>query len=1270
MPMPSGAKAILMRRHHSPSRCWQRLALMAIYCQARLLNVTGKTAEAIQAYQQALALASNTSQTRLIHAELLPLQGLGQQSKWTAQVSDEQRKRIAIVLAMRGELSDANKLYADPQGYSELVRLADWALNSGDTTRAAEFAWRAFKSTKDPMQQRYALALWQEGFRQQGNIHTALTQLAQQPDSEVLAQARLNLLLASGELTQALAYIEQSPYADIQLQKQMVLTMQGDFAALSKYYQQQLQTSPKDLSALKALAVVYMSEGKQTEAEQLYRDLFARFAGQLPLLLPAASSMQKLGLGTQAVALLESAKVDTTQRVDKTIALVDLLLAQGQTEAVLANLKQLTAELNAKDMRNVQVVDAYERASMPKLAQQVLMRLAQANPNIGYDQQLHLARLTASNGQTAAALDAYIQLWRDTRLPARRAFLENQIVKLATVSKGIDKLKKQLEAEFQQGKGSVSAIDLLVALHMVSQDTAGAEAVLTRLAPKIGLNQTQILQQQVKLYSRTHNNPKLLAAYQQLANVDPANAESHLRNFAIVTLNDMSAQADKAARTAQANALLAKFAKVTQRSNDSEFKAGIYTMAHLPEEAINAYRANLAEHPEQTDDWLLLSDLMMKSGQLFETMYMLQEVALNATDDKEFSIAMDGLLNVYSGAFNQIGKQTYRIKELTNMLAWAQRQLFSRYILSGDASLLALMGDIAEQREDTAMQARITQNIMPDAGEQLPYLLRQLVTLYSGGAVAGSQGKTDNTQKLRFGRRLLALQRAYPPDFYADLAKTLLQQGDEAGAEQAFAMINDTTGLTNVAEIKARIFDQQGYAQKARFNFTQALLYDHNNMSLALNSGILLEQAGNLARAQEIYVQALTGLFSQIPLLSQDIYYSSVLDYNRYYGGLSEGLLITWPQDPAKSSHNFTLMLQALAAAVKQTQQAFKLSNDNHAAATQVAAWTKLLVNVAQQQQHRDWFEQINRTIAPLQVNGSYLSKLTDTLAAQAGWTAPTHSNDNWVYDLLSQRAALTNDSGLTLAMAMAKRDLGTVTQIAKQAIAAEVRRQQQLALQGMGNNGNNALNSIISATLKQLSADDFRQTVLAELTQMPGVEQVYLDLISSHPEQFALLEQRAGKTLLSNRQLTELLLQPGTEGLFFSPASQANLQDFIAQRLNTDDQIDLYLQLVKHLQISGNVINVQPLVFNKLVHQPQTKAQQQRFIAGFKQELSAETKDQARTASDYVRSVLVLDLPTAQQPLLIDLANAVSQRFSTVTQLAPFLQAFYRGEKTPPTTA
>ncbi|MCH1925078.1 hypothetical protein L9G74_00440 [Shewanella sp. C32] len=1236
--------------------------------QARLQNVAGNTVDAIASYQRALSLASNATQANLIHFELLPLNGLGKQADWTAQLTLAQRKRVAIVQAMRGDFTSADKLFGAPQGFRELVRLADWALNSDDTARAIKLAWQAFNSTQDATQQRYALALWQEGIRQQGDIAAALAQLDKQADSAVLAQARLNLLLASGDLAKALAYVEQSRHPEIKEQRQMVLTMQGDYAALGQYYLQQWQKDPQDLGALKALAVVYLSEGQQAQAEQLYRDFFARFNGQLSLLVPAANSMQKLGLGSLAISLLEATKVKTAEQVDKTLALVDLLLAEGQTEVVLSQLQQLSNSLPAKDMRNVQIVDAYERASMPKLAQQVLTRLAQANPNIGYDQQLHLARLAASNGQTATALTDYIQLWRDTRLPARRAFLENQIVRLATTSNSIDKLKKQLEAEFKQGKGSTSGIDLLVALHMVNQDASGAEEVLTRLAPQIGLDKIQILQQQVKLYSRINDTSRLLDAYQQLADLDKENAESHLRNFAITTLNNMSAQADRAERTATANALLAKFAKAMapqQTDIDSEFKAGIYTMANLPQEAINAYRANLATHTKQTDDWLLLSDLMMKSGQVFETMYMLQDVALRTTDDKEFAIAIDGLLNVYSGAFNQIGKQTYRIKELTNMLSWMQRQLFARYMLSGDTALLTLMVDVAEQREDMSMQARVIQNVIPDSEEQLPYLLRQLVTLYGGGAVAGGQGKTDNLQKLRFGRRLLALQRAYPPDFYADLAKTLLQQGDEAGAEQAFAMINDNTGLTNVAEIKARAFDQQGYTNQARINFTQALLYDTHNMSLAVNSGVLLEQAGKVERAQQIYLNAVSGLLTQIPLVSNDLYYSSVLDYSRYYSGLSEGLLITWPQDKDGSAAHFEQLMQLLNHSVAQTQKAFKANNSDDATATQVVAVSSLLVRVAQQQHRRDWFEQIRKTIAPLATQGSHIAKLEQTFAAQSGWGDSVANNSDWVYGLLSQRAKLTNDSRLSFTLAVAQRDLDTIRRTAQQAVTAEKQRQQQLAEQGYTSESNDNLSRVISSTLKQLSAKEFRETVLAELTKMSGVERVYVELICTHPELFTLLEQQAGQTLLTNSQLTALLQQPNADMMFFSPMSQTNMQQFIAARLTTDEQIDLYAKFVNSMQISGQVLRMQPQLFGSLLRQTQSKSQQQKFKALFQQELSISSKNNARNVSDYVRDVLLLDLPAEQQPLLYELAGAITQQFSSITQLVPFLQAYYRGDKT-----
>ncbi len=126
------------------------------------------------------------------------------------------------------------------------------------------------------------------------------------------------------------------------------------------------------------------------------------------------------------------------------------------------------------------------------------------------------------------------------------------------------------------------------------------------------------------------------------------------------------------------------------------------------------------------------------------------------------------------------------------MLDWTKRHILERIAVDGATPrLLGLLADVAAADADHDLQIRATEAQVAAAGEQRGYVLRELVTLSGGGTAEGSAAVIgDPARKLVYARRLLALGKSFPPDLYADLARTLLLRGDEAGAERAFAMMS------------------------------------------------------------------------------------------------------------------------------------------------------------------------------------------------------------------------------------------------------------------------------------------------------------------------------------------------------------------------------------------------------------------------------------------------------------------------------------------------
>ncbi len=1247
--------------------------------QAQLLDARGDTGAAA-AYARAAAATSDPAERfRLaLRGALLdsrsdpaPLVRLG-------DADAPHRDRIALAAALLGDTRDALRLYhpaeSGPTALADALRRTEWAIATGDGAAARADGWRAYRLATALADRRYALALLVESYRDAKDLAGALAFLAPHAaeDAEI-AQTCIDLQLELGRYDAALAAVRASSDPAMRQRLLGILDLAGRAREGEDAYRRLIDADPHRLEGYTALAVLELGKGQREGAIAAYRALFAANPGRAELLVPAARQMIAMGLADAAMALMAEAGKAPGMAVPYRFFLVETARAAGKDAAALDQLAALRSQLPPAAPERIAVADAYEALGHKDQALDVLRAVEARDPALDYDQRVRIAALAGESGHAQEALDRWRRLWAAANLPARKTYLAKQIVRTARQLGQTDALIAELEKGLATRRIGEDELALLIELRIATKDRVAALADVERQAKASGESEAAWLKRQVGIYARLDDHAKVDATLRRLVAADPKNADLYLRQLTLNAIRFAPDGEAPEAQRARIEALLGELRKASALDplQATRFAAAVYGSAGFVEPAIDAYRRTAAMAPGDIDAVVQLSDLLRKQGRQPQAATLLQYAAEHARDANGFAAAIDALMAAVSPDPNGPPPPPGLARLAASRLRWAERRVLERIVLEGeDARLYAQLADLAQAETDFALQLRAYANALPTAGDQRPAVLRMLVTLASGNAAPGAGGSGpavgDVAAKLRFGRRLLALKRDYPPDVYTDLARALLAVGDVPGAERAFGMMRGLDGLVDVDRVKGESYATQGLIDPALLNYERALLRDREDPDLVVKTAILREQRGDDAIAFDWYWRTLTALALRQPLRgggSED----AVLDARQYFGTLVEGLLLTWPADPATTARvrrDYIGLLDAAAAAVapgpEQTLQGY----------ARLALLTQLGRRLADQLDDRALADAIDQRLAPLLAQDPVAARAAAGFRDLEGWAPPFTASADWVSLALARQAADDDNVELAQSVALASGDPAAIRGQLAQAMTAEAANDAAMAAGRPRAGMVSPLYTLVLKAVDALPAEQFRSQILRPIEQSPYRSRVLLDVYRSGGDWYGRIEKAAGHPLFDDSQLLTLLIDQGNGPLPYARVTFAMRRDKSASpgglvaRFPVAEKLALYERLVELMRARGAETAYQEALVGQLLTVPLDAAQQARLGTAIETDIGFDRGLKNKTAAFVVQKLLVLDPDPGNRALLLRVARAAATRYADARHLPTFLAALFAGDK------
>ena len=900
----------------------------ALVLKARLLDATGDPEQATGWYRRAAEATDLEAEKEFIRIRLTMAEASNRNIDALVTLAKQRdqafRNRAAITLALLGHSDQALDLFdpAEQSGnpFRQHVRVAQWAIEACDLDLAQEVSWTAYESTEVRADGLYALALLAESHRKDDALDELLVHLAEQtaangePDP-MLVEARVDVLIETENYDEAIAFYETADDTGVDVVARSRLIKLYEAAGrtddmVAEY--ERLMAAERDIVAWPAgLASHYLNIAQPEEALAVWQRLAAG-NGNVDVLVEAGEAMVQMGFVEEAVAMIEDQMASAGENPQGLMFLFNLRLRRGETEQALAAIERLEAALGDGTEGVRDLADAYERLDQTEAAVRILERLRDREGGLGYDERMRLAWLYSVSGRKQDAMEAWRELWVSVESAARRSLAEDQFLLLATELNILGDIVVDLEEKLISRQADRNEIGLLVRVYTEVGDNLSATEVIEEYARYSDLGEADRLRRLGKVHMMLADYSAYDDVLRDLVSADPENELEHVQNIVLNMLAfDLAEESDE--RFSEIQRWLGRLRELDEEGVSGEFEAGIYSLGGFNDEAIASYRRALVLHPENSDNLLLMADLMKTANRRDEAVAILQYVAEHADDDAEFVVAIDGIINM-------IGARTFT-EELTPQMRrtfrWAARIILERIAGHSDKFYLyQLLGEIAQEVGDTEAEFRAVENSLSQAGVRRPSVLRELVTLATADAgFAGfSTGTGDPERQLTYGRRLIGLRQELPPEVFINLGKVLLDEGAVQAAVQAFDLINDITGLVNVDQTKADLFLDAGYPDEAINWYSRALNVSRDDLMLLARTAMLREVRGQDDVANALYFRAIGNVLrtldtkrreqrpgansSPMAMLGLGPDTSVSRDYRAYFEFLAQGFLTTWPGDP------------------------------------------------------------------------------------------------------------------------------------------------------------------------------------------------------------------------------------------------------------------------------------------------------------------------------------------------------------------------------------
>lgn len=1224
--------------------------------KAELLDAAGRVADAGALYRQVLPTADPALRRR-IELRLAIIAALRRPDSLTAYAAQQPRdaqQRLAELLALLGRPKAALALAGEGTTLAARLTAAQWALAAGDATAAKQAAQGALAMATTVDDQRYALALLVEAYRAGGDLAAVLPFLTQRPQGTAVAQATVDVLLELGRTAPAIARIARSTDPALRARLGGLLDQSGDPAAAQAEYRRLIAADPRQSDLTARLAASYLVQGREAEAVATYRRFFAANRGRVDVLIAGAKAMIAMGLQDQAVAMLAGNATDPAVAAATHLFLFETQLDRGDTAQALAELEAVR-RADPRGLLLLDIADGYERLGRPAEALALLRQVEGRGGATGYDLRTRLAQLAAATGDDADALRRWQALWADTTLPARRSAIERQIVALAKRTGQLEAMARALSTRLDVGRLRAGEIDLLVALRLAQDDRRAAADAIRRFAARSGAGEAAGLDRLAQLYARVRDYDRLATTLERLIAVDPANRDAHVRQLILTRLRHDAGAIPMAERQAELDALMAQLTA----SDSPTFRATVYAQADLKPQAIEQLRRAWAAAPQDGEALGRLAAELARQNRRGEAIALLQYAAERSGDGPAFVAAIDGLIDTVAAADPDDAA-------VVPVLAWAKRRVLERIATDGAMPrLTGLLADIGATDADIDLQLRATEAGVAGAGERRGYVLRELATL-SGGGVRDGGGVAmigDPRRKLVYARRLLALGKSFPPDLYADLARTLLAQGDEAGAERAFAMMSGMGGLVNVDEAKGDAYAAAGRPRQALANYARALLQDQANFDLLVKTAILHERAGQAALARNCYGRGLRTLLARQPAVPLGARDERGLDVRRYYPTLVEGLLLNAPDAMAGDDTLLTDLNRRFETELARVGTASPAILADYPRLALLADLGQRIVDAGQGNAAlAGWDAALDRRFA---ADSTY--RRAATLHAYLTGRAATALPDaaDWPLVALGVQADDTGNGELAFILALSRNDEAAATTMLAAALA------QEEAARAPGAEASSFRQPLylllVADAMDRLPPERSRELILAQLQRSPARDAILFDLFRAAPDRFERLERIAGAKLLAPDELVELTIRQNNRPLGISLRASRNAMSGGSEwidRFSPDQLIALYDGMVVHLARGEGDSQLGDLALDAVLRRPLDDAQQRRLSAILARDIAVVRDPQARSGMPLVGRLLLFDTAPANRAIVLDAARGVAAAYRDSALLPTILERWYAGDR------
>ncbi|MCP4590901.1 MAG: VWA domain-containing protein [bacterium] len=710
-----------------------------------------------------------------------------------------------------------------------------------DAETEFEKAYRQGPLTRD---RRFALERVVAAARQSGRLAELADRWLSDPDlMPEKASALLAVLRELGRPEEALAFLHnpvQTPElsraietTEFQHEIIAIAVEAGQATQAEAAYRALLERDPARLEWRSGLARLLLFEDRRAEALELFRAGTAA-SEKTPALLALAAAARDLALDEAALeATRKAGTLGPSARVRAILFEADLAHLRGDADQALRLLKQAGASVGEDPKRLLPVAEAFERYGDKSESLRLFKRLYDRNR--GEDVVLRLAWLLEENQHFDEAYELWNEMWRTTRVPARRRQAQERVLDLASRTGRLADLAIELEERLDAGQGGDHDLDLLVSIYTTANDAVSAAEILQEFAKRSG-DRVQMLQHLARVYLSCEQFGRCNAVLRRLIGMDPENAADYVQQIAIVAL--------ERGRQHEVKAALVQLRSVSPDGEAvDEFSAGVLDLIGLHTAAAESYARVLVRHPNRIEAFLLWGNAMKAAGRTDQALARFQILLEEAVEDDLFTVAVDGLLNLDANPV---------------MLRSALRRVFARiaakpdktYLYNLAVDLLDALGRIAE-KEAVLEQAVVV------AGERRVQLLRELME--------GAASERRHARLIQFGRSLMALGELVPPQVYLDLGQAMIKEEQYAAAERVFERAGIGADFSAIQQRVATCYDEAGLPQSAEHTIRRLLITQPDDIPLLIRAGGLSEQMGHFAPAFEQYERAANLMLQRLP---------------------------------------------------------------------------------------------------------------------------------------------------------------------------------------------------------------------------------------------------------------------------------------------------------------------------------------------------------------------------------------------------------------------